>query len=54
MVDGLVMDTVTNMDDIGKMKTWLTKLDNHIKETNILANTAISMENFKKQYSHKK
>jgi SMC interacting uncharacterized protein involved in chromosome segregation len=44
-VDGLVMDNETNMDNIGKLKTWFTKLEKQIKDTNRLANTAISMGN---------
>lgn len=52
-VDGLVMDNETNMDNIGKVKNWLSRLDNQMKEINRLANTAISMGNFNQQYSQK-
>ena len=47
------MDNETNMDNIGKLKTWFTKLETQIRETNRLANTAVSMGNFNQQYSQK-
>ena len=29
MVDGLVMDNEKNLDNIGKLKTWFTKLEKY-------------------------
>jgi hypothetical protein len=52
-VDGLVMDNETNRDNIGKLKNWMSKVENQMKEINNLAKTAISMANFNHQYSQK-